>query len=223
MLSDNLIHTFDLFINQNVLFFSLDRHAKLTVVLVFPTLLLSSFIIIKYLYIGCVKISMQKTHPIYQFIKNKTIANKIYYDLAYLFQSYCQANKLDNAKLMLSSLDDSNSLLLQQLDKQIYNTLQEYSNGNDFDLSNFPIYQELFMSVVAPLEIRKLNDKLTKIEKDFAYVENNLSPKQFLDMIDKLKKMMNVHFTHNEYNDYKQWHIFAHNKIYSIIDKKEPN
>ena len=193
------------------------------VILAIPFLILCLFIIISMIHKGCLKIYAQKTHPIYQFIKNQTIANKVYYDAAYLFQSYCQSNTLNNAKLMLNSLDDSNSLLLQPLDEQIYNALQEHSNGNDFDLSNFPIYQKLFMAIVSPLEVRKLNDKLTQIEKDFAYVENNLSPKQFLNMIEKYKKMMSIHFKHDEYNEYKQWHMFANHKIYSVVDKKEPN
>lgn len=217
---DQLVHTFDLFINQNISFLSLDKSAKLTVLLTIPTLILFSFITIKFLYISYVKIFIQKTHPIYHFINKRKIANTVCYTVAELLQSYYQLNKPNDKQLMINLLEDSNFVLLEKLDEQIYNALQQYSGNGDFNLSNFPIYQQLFMAVVAPLEIRKLNDKLTKIEKDFAYVENKLSPKQFLDMIDKLKKMMNVHFTHNEYNDYKQWHILAHNKIYSIVDKK---
>lgn len=225
LFQNGLINIFNLLSNPNVLFSSLNNAECFevigTIICEIPFLILSLFGIVEIVRIGCLKIYVQKTHPIYQFIKNKTIANKIYHDAAYLFKSYCQLNQSNNAKrLMLNSLDDSNSLLLQQLDKQIYNALQENSNVNNFDLSNFPIYQELFMAVVAPLEIRQLNDKLTKIEKDFAYVENKLSPKQFWDMIEKLKKMMNIHFKHNEYHDYKQWYILAHNKIYSVIDKK---
>ena len=228
LLQNGLINIFNLLSNPNVLLSSLNNFESFeliaTIICEIPFLIFSLFGIVDIVRIGCLKIYVQKTHPIYQFIKNKTIANKVYHDAAYLFKSYFQLNQSNNAKkLMLNSLDDSNSLLLQQLDEQIYNALQEHSNVNDFDLSNFPIYQKLFMEVVSPLEIRQLNDKLTKIEKDFAYVENKLSPKQFLDMIEKLKQMMNVHFTHNEYNDYKQWHILAHNKIYSIVDKKEPN
>lgn len=227
LVPDGLINVFNLLINPNVSFSSFEKNelfkVKFVMIFVIPALILVLFAIIQTVHFGCAQIFAQKSHPIYQFIKNKKIANKVYYDAAYLFQSYCQSNKLDNAKLMLNILDDSNSLLLQQLDEQIYNALQEHSNVNDFDLSNFPIYQNLFMTIVSPLEVRKLNDKLTKIEEDFAYVENNLSPKQFLDMIEKLKKMMNVYFTHDEYNDYKQWHLFVHHKIYSVVDKKEPN
>lgn len=225
LFQNGLINIFNLVSNPNVLFSSLNNtecfEVIATIICEIPFLIFSLFGIVNIVCISCLKIYVQKTHPIYQFIKNKTIANKVYHDAAYLFKSYCQLNQSNNAKrLMLNSLDDSNSLLLQQLDEQIYNTLQQYSGNSDFDLSNFPIYQELFIAVVAPLEIRQLNHKLNKIEKYFAYGENKLSPKQFLDMIEKLKQMMNVHFKHNEYHDYKQWHILAHHKIYSVVDKK---
>lgn len=217
---DQLIYGFHTLFVQNVSFTSLNKDMKFAIGVILPVLVLCLFIMLQCLYIGFVKVFSQKTHPIYQFIKNKNIANKIYSDAAQLFKSYHKSHKVTNVEIILKQLNNSDLSLLEQLDEQIYNVLQQYSNENNINLSDFPIYQELFMKFVAPIQIKTLNNMLTKIEKDFPYAENNLSPQQFLDMVKKLKIIMTFNFKHDDYHAYKMWYNFAHDEIFSVIDKK---
>ena len=112
--------------------------------------------------------------------------------------------------------------MFEKLDKEIFDTLKNYYETNNIKqmetikATDFELYKKLFMRFVMPMEVNNLKSKFEQIEQEFAFKENNMTPKVFLEVLDKLKVILNETFTEDDYVKYKQWHNFIEYKLKNI-------
>lgn len=173
-----------------------------------------------------VKKKIYQTNPIYHFMKpvKRSVANHLYSDLDYLWKIYIK-HKQDQSELKTINLTediDNAQVLFEKLDKEVFDTLKKYYETNNIKqmatikAKDFELYKKLFMRFVMPVEVNCLKSKFDKIEKEFPFHENNMTPNMFLEMLDKLKTRLDEKFTEDDYVEYKQWHSFIEYKLKSL-------
>lgn len=177
-----------------------------------------------------VKKKIYQTNPIYHFMKpvKRSVANKLYSDLDYLWKIYIKQkqDQSESKAINLTEDIDNAQVLFEKLDKEIFDTLKNYYETNNIKqmetikATDFELYKKLFMRFVMPMEVNNLKSKLEQIEQEFAFKENNMTPKVFLEVLDKLKVRLNETFTEDDYMEYKQWFSFIEYKINSIKQGK---
>ena len=172
-----------------------------------------------------VKKKIYQTNPIYHFMKpvKRSSANKLYSDLDYLWKMYQKKKQHDNLEaIKLTKRENDSEYLFEHLDDEIFKTLENYHSNYSIGqlatikATDFELYKKLFMRFVMPVEVNCLKSKFDKIEKEFPFRENNMTPNMFLKVLDKLKVRLNKTFTEDDYVEYKQWHSFIEYKINSI-------
>ena len=177
-----------------------------------------------------IKKKIHQTNPIYHFMKpvKRSIANHLYSDLDYLWKIYIKQkqDQSESKAINLTEDIDNAQVLFEKLDKEIFDTLKNYYETNNIKqmetikATDFELYKKLFMRFVMPMEVNNLKSKLEQIEQEFAFKENNMTPKVFLKVLDKLKVRLNETFTEDDYMEYKQWFSFIEYKINSIKQGK---
>ena len=180
-----------------------------------------------------IKKKTYQTNPIYHFMKpvKRSSANKLYSDLDYLWKMYQKKKQHDNLEtIKLTKRENDDEYLFEQLDDEIFKTLENYHSNYSIGqmatikATDFELYKKLFMRFVMPVEVNCLKSKFDKIEKEFPFQENKMTPNMFLEVLDKLKVRLNETFTEDDYLEYKQWFSFVEYKINSIkqgqINKK---
>lgn len=177
-----------------------------------------------------VKKKIYQTNPIYHFMKpvKRSVANHLYSDLDYLWKTYIKhkQEQSESKTINLTEDIDNTQILFEKLDKEIFDTLKNYYETNNIKqmatikATDFELYKKLFMRFVMPVEVNCLKSKFDKIEKEFPFRENNMTPNMFLEVLDKLKVRLNKTFTEDDYVEYKQWHSFIEYKINSIKQGK---
>lgn len=174
-----------------------------------------------------IKKKTYKTHPIYHFMQpvSRKVANNLYSDLNCIWDEYInKKRKKELNKIKLKTDNDKFNILFEELDAEVFKTLQNYYLNNnlkqleEIKSSQFDLYKKLFMHFVAPVEIAHLRNKLNKIKNDFAYKENKMRPEDFLTMLYDLEFRINKRFTENDYIQYKNWHSAILNILNSIIN-----
>lgn len=172
-----------------------------------------------------VKKKIYQTNPIYHFMKpvKRSSANKLYSDLDYLWKMYQKKKQHDNLEaIKLTKRENDSEYLFEHLDDEIFKTLENYHSNYSIGqlatikATDFELYKKLFMRFVMPVEVNCLKSKFDKIEKEFPFRENNMTPNMFLKVLDKLKVRLNKTFTEDDYVEYKQWFSFVEYKIKSI-------
>lgn len=190
-------------------------------------------VIIHNLYFLCVhfdhyevKKKIYKTNPIYHFMKpvKRSVANHLYSDLDYLWKTYIKhkQEQSESKTINLTEDIDNAQILFEKLDKEIFDTLKNYYETNNIKqmatikATDFELYKKLFMRFVMPVEVNCLKSKFDKIEKEFSFQNNKMTPNMFLEVLDKLKVRLDEKFTEDDYVEYKQWFSFVEYKIKSI-------
>jgi len=208
----------------------LNHVVKALSILILPRLFYLEF---KFIFLNIkhyiIKKKTYKTHPIYHFMKpvKRSSANKLYSDLDYLWKMYQKKKQHDNLEaIKLTKRENDSEYLFEQLDDEIFKTLENYHSNYSIGqmatikATDFELYKKLFMRFVMPVEVNCLKSKFDKIEKEFPFQENKMTPNMFLEVLDKLKVRLNETFTEDDYVEYKQWFSFVEYKINSIKQGK---
>ena len=208
----------------------LNHVVKALSILILPRLFYLEF---KFIFLNIkhyiIKKKTYKTHPIYHFMKpvKRSSANKLYSDLDYLWKMYQKKKQHDNLEaIKLTKRENDSEYLFEQLDDEIFKTLENYHSNYSIGqmatikATDFELYKKLFMRFVMPVEVNCLKSKFDKIEKEFPFQENKMTPNMFLEVLDKLKVRLNETFTEDDYVEYKKWFSFVEYKINSIKQGK---
>ena len=208
----------------------LNHVVKALSILILPRLFYLEF---KFIFLNIkhyiIKKKTYKTHPIYHFMKpvKRSSANKLYSDLDYLWKMYQKKKQHDNLEaIKLTKRENDSEYLFEQLDDEIFKTLENYHSNYSIGqmatikATDFELYKKLSMRFVMPVEVNCLKSKFDKIEKEFPFQENKMTPNMFLEVLDKLKVRLNETFTEDDYVEYKQWFSFVEYKINSIKQGK---